>query len=61
MGANKSTQKRAPHTVPAVVELGTLVSVNWVCQTYVTGNEHFVPMVGVKMSYMSVGVNTGMG
>ena len=26
-----------------------------------TGNEHFIPMVGVKMSYMSVGVNKGMG
>ena len=49
----------------AVVELGTLVSISWVCpggcQIYVTGNKHFVPIVGVKMSYMSVGVNKGMG
>ena len=55
----------APRTVPTVVELGILVSISWVCPRGLPDirdrQRAFCPMVGGKMSYMSVRVNKGMG
>ena len=49
----------------AVVELGILVSVSWVCPLglpdVLDRQRAFCPMVGGKMLYMSVGVNKGLG
>ena len=49
----------------AVVELGILVSVSWVCPGWLPDirdrQRAFCPMVGGKMLYMSVGVNEGIG
>ena len=46
----RQNEKRAPRTVLTEVELVGLVCVSWmaqgVCQTYVTSNVHFIPMVG---------------
>ena len=49
----------------AVVELGILVRVSWVCPGGLPDvrdrQRAFGPMVGGKMLYMSVGVNKGLG
>ena len=55
----------SPLSSVAVVELGNLVSVSWVCPGGLPDvsdrQRAFCPMVGGKMLYMSVGVDEGMG
>ena len=53
-GAKREHWKRAPHPVLTVVELGTLVSINWVCPDVRDRQRSFCTYGRVKMSYISV-------